>query len=88
MKSERSVKDGFKPGWQSNIRKHCGTYSEYKAQVKAMGLTEVGYETLPEIKPGKIAYWDDETLMDLKHEIGVDFTEAEARELQALDVSP
>ena len=42
--SNRTVKDGFKAGFQRNIMKYCATYEEYKAHLKNMGLIEIGYE--------------------------------------------
>ena len=48
MRSNKPVKDGFKPGFQRNIMKHCATYAEYKAHLKNMGIIEIGYEEIPE----------------------------------------
>ena len=61
-KSHRRINDGFKPGFQRNIMKHCETYAEYKAHLKAMGLIELGYEDIPEGEETERSYWNDKTL--------------------------
>lgn len=48
IRSNRTVKDNFQPGWQPNLAKHIGTYSEYKAELKKRGLIEFGYEDIEE----------------------------------------
>ena len=50
VRSNKPVKDGFQPGFQRNIRKHCATYQEYQAWLKKLGLIEIGYQELPERK--------------------------------------
>ena len=64
MRSKQRVKDGFTPGFQRNIRKHCDTYSKYKAHLKTMGLVELGYDDIPIHDPDKNpeSYWDDDML--------------------------
>ena len=64
IKSNRLVKDGFKPGFQRNIRKHCNTYAEYKQHIKDMGLIELGNEEikLDDNDNPPANYWDDELL--------------------------
>jgi len=63
VKSNMTAKDGFNPGFQRNIRKHCATYSEYKAHLKIMGLQEVGYEDLPEEEGfSRTQYFNDKRL--------------------------
>lgn len=80
MRSMQKVKDGFVPGFQRSIGKHCETYSEYKAHLKKMGLVEIGYEELPEQEDEKINYWTDEVLKKV-HDSGVYIS---GREAQAL----
>ena len=65
LKSGRVADDGFKPGFQRNIRKYCQTYEEYKAHLKAMGLVEIGYEELPKAKEYRTNYWTDDILKKL-----------------------
>ena len=82
MGSRLSVKDGFKPGYQRNIGKHCNTYAEYKAHLKRMGLIELGYE---EIKSSEddlnINYWNEDTIKNIIREHGVDLS---GREIEGL----
>jgi hypothetical protein len=82
MKSKRQVNDSFQPGFQRNIRKHCETYSEYKAHLKRMGLIEVGYEDLPEQKEVGTQYWTDELLSKVYNEHGVKFSGREAEHMK------
>jgi hypothetical protein len=82
MKSNRQIQDGFKPGFQRNIRKHCETYSEYKAHLRNMGLIEVGYEDLPEHKDTKTQYWTDEVLKKVYNEHGLKFSDREAEHMK------
>jgi len=82
MRSNRTVKDGFQPGFQRNIRKHCNTYGEYKAHLKNMGLVELGYEDLPEKREDKTNYWTDEMLRKIYNETGVKFSDREATALK------
>lgn len=65
MRSMQTVKDGFIPGFQRNIRKVCHTYSQYKEELKKMGLIELGYEDLPESEDGKTNYWTDDVLKNV-----------------------
>lgn len=65
--SKRLVKDGFQPGWQSSIRKHCDTYSEYKLHLKNLGLIEIGnedFEAIIERNNAKVNHstWNDKSL--------------------------
>lgn len=62
IKSNRNVNDKFKPGWQPNIRKHCATYSEYKAWLDKMGLIEVGNDDIPENKYQAQQYFDEKMI--------------------------
>lgn len=64
IRSNQMVKDGFKPGLQRNIMKVCNTYAEYKAQLKKMGLIEMGYEDFPE-QEYKSKYWSPKMLKKL-----------------------
>jgi len=84
MRSKKLVKDGFQPGFQRNIMKHCSTYSEYKAQLRQMGLIELGYEDLPKAKENRIQYWDDEFLKKVYNEHGVKFSDNEAEHMKTL----
>lgn len=80
--SNRVVKDGFKPGFQRNIRKHCSTYSEYKAHLKSMGLVEIGYE---EHAPGtKIEreFFSDDTIRMLNQKYNLSLSDSEIRKLK------
>ena len=79
MKSSALVKDGFQPGFQRNIRKHCATYSEYKAHLKNLGLVELGYEDIPEFKGIKTQYFDDAMMRKIhkKHNISLSGREAD-----------
>ena len=67
MKSNKNVKDTFVAGFQRNIGKYCATYSEYKKELRKMGLIELGYEEMkhqPEDENFK-DYWDDEILKEI-----------------------
>lgn len=81
-KSKRSVDDGFKPGFQRNIMKHCATYSEYKDHLKNMGLIELGYDELPEKEPEQTNYFDDEIMKLLYEKHGVNLDSREVLHLQ------
>lgn len=85
IKSSKRVKDGFQPGWQPNIRKHCETYSEYKAHLKQMGLIEFGYEEIEKYHCQNLAkqkpVWDDETLK-IVYDKGIKVTDNEAYALK------
>lgn len=82
MRSLQTVKDGFVPGYQRNIAKHCETYSEYKAHLKRMGLVELGYEDLPEQEETHINYWSDDILKKV-YDSGVYISGREAEALAA-----
>ena len=73
IKTNIKIRDSFKAGWQPNIRKFCNTYAEYKAQLKLMGLVEIGYEDLPEEKEYKTKYWTPELLKKL-NDAGIGFS--------------
>lgn len=67
MKSNKQVKDSFQPGYQRNIGKYCANYTQYKQELKKMGLIEIGYEemkTQPDDENFK-DYWDDEILKEI-----------------------
>lgn len=67
MKSNKSVKDSFIAGYQRNIGKYCSTYTQYKTELRKMGLIEIGYDeikTQPEDENFK-DYWDDEMLKEI-----------------------
>lgn len=64
-RSNKSVDDKFRPGWQPNIRKHCATYAEYKAWIKKMGLIEVGNEQIPEDKYEATQYFDENAIKSI-----------------------
>lgn len=82
MGSRLSVKDGFQPGYQRNIGKHCATYSEYKAHLKNMGLIEIGYEDLDFNQEDKnINYWDEDLVKKIVKQYGVDLS---GREIDGL----
>lgn len=80
IRSNKSVQDGFIPGFQRNIRRHCSTYGEYKKALKEMGLVEIGYDELPEVE-NKTKYWDAPMLKKL-HDMGAGFGD---RELDAME---
>jgi hypothetical protein len=67
IKSNKSVRDGFTAGFQRNIGKVCSTYSEYKKELKAMGLIELGYEDLKEQPDSEdfSDYWTDDILKEV-----------------------
>lgn len=81
IKTNQMIKDGFTPGWQSNIRKHCNSYSEYKAELKKMGLIEIGYDELPDQEDSKTKYWTPDLLKKL-HDMGIGFS---GNELDAIE---
>ena len=85
IRSNQTVKDGFQPGFQRSIRKHCNTYAEYKAWLKRLGLIEVGYEDIPEREPGKTQYWTEDTLKMVYNQYGVKFSDREAEALKEMD---
>lgn len=74
MRSEQTVKDGFVPGFQRNIRKFCNTYAEYKSWLKIMGLIEFGYEDLPDNEDGtpKTTGFTDEMISKIQQSYGLD----------------
>lgn len=79
IKSNKVVEDGFQPGYQRNIGKHCATYSEYKAHLKNMGLIEIGHEELPQGEDYQTQYWTDDILKKVyQHGIKISGNEAEA----------
>ena len=79
IKSNKVVKDSFKPGWQPNIRKYCSTYGQYKAELKELGLIEIGHEELKEHN-GKVEYWTDEMLKKL-YDKGIEINPELAKDL-------
>jgi ssDNA-binding Zn-finger/Zn-ribbon topoisomerase 1 len=84
MKSNKSAKDGFVAGFQKNIGKVCNTYTQYKKELKDMGLIELGYEELktePEDENFK-DYWDDEVLKEIYDEDNINFDGELIRGLQ------
>ena len=87
MKSGITIKDGFTPGFQRNIRRYCSTYAEYKAHLKRMGLIEFGYEELPEDdgKP-KHSMFTDEMLRKIYNSCSADdkFSDREAEHLKTM----
>lgn len=85
MRSKKTVKDGFQPGFQRNIRKHCATYGEYKAWLKKLGLVEVGYEDLPPDVEGKTEYWTDDLIRRISSEYNLSITDGEGRYLKELN---
>ena len=85
IRSNKLVKDGFQPGFQRNIRKHCATYSEYKAHLKNMGLIEMGPEDVPVEDPDKAPhnYWSDAMLKKVYNKHGIKITDREAEHLKS-----
>lgn len=82
MRSKLSANDGFRPGFQRNIGKHCSTYGEYKAHLKRMGLIEIGYEDVDFNESDKdFNYWDEETVKAVIRDHGVDLS---GREIDGL----
>lgn len=82
MKSNKTVDDGFKPGFQRNIRKHCSTYAEYKAHLKNMGLIEIGYDDLPPQKETLTNYFDDDMMRKLYSRYGISLDSRKVDHLQ------
>ena len=80
-KSNQNIKDGFQPGWQKNIAKYCGTYAEYKAQLKLMGLVETGFEDV-KIEGHKTQYFDPKMVEKLVRECHLDLS---GREIEAIE---
>jgi DNA-directed RNA polymerase subunit RPC12/RpoP len=74
------VQDGFKAGWQSNIRAYCDTYSQYKAILKERGLEEIGNEEFKKTEY-KTQYFDKDMMEKLVKQ-GVSFT---GQEIEALE---
>lgn len=65
-KSNRRADDGFKPGWQPNIREYHDSYSSYKAALKRRGLIEIGYEKQAFNEEGDVTrYWTDDMLKEI-----------------------
>lgn len=86
MLSHKRVKDGFVPGFQRNIRKYCRTYTEYKQELKRMGLIEIGYEELPEDDGPQIHYWTPDIVKKvIQHGVQLSGREIEALEAGKLD---
>jgi len=81
IKSNKLAKDGFQPGFQRNIMKHCSTYGEYKAHLKRMGLVEIGHEDLPESEDNKTEYWTDDILKKV-YANGIKISDREAEALK------
>jgi len=78
-KSNKRADDGFKPGFQRNIGKHCGTYAEYKAHLKARGLVEYGYEDFDHVEKETEGFeWPKDMLRDLYKAGGYSDRELEA----------
>jgi len=82
MKSGKLAKDGFQPGYQPNIRKHCATYGQYKAELKRMGLIEIGYDELPENEEAPTQYFTDEVLRKIYTKQGISLDSREADHLK------
>lgn len=51
-KNKRRQKDGFEPGFQENTGRYAGGRKEYEAQLKEMGLVEIGYDYVPQESRG------------------------------------
>lgn len=79
IKSNKRVKDSFRPGYQRNIREYCSTYSEYKQKLKEKGLIEIGYDEIKEDDSGHMNYWDDKMLKKV-----YDLTQLSGQEAEAL----
>lgn len=79
-RSNQTVKDGFKPGFQRNIMKHCSTYTEYKKHLKEMGLIEIGYEELPERNEGE-PFFNENIRKLLAEKYGIDLQDHHVRDL-------
>lgn len=77
--SSMSANDGFVPGFQRSIGKHCDTYAEYKAHLKRMGLVEVGYNDIKE-KEVKKEYLTDEFIKTINEKHSLCLTESEVKE--------
>jgi hypothetical protein len=84
MRSQKSVKDGFEPGFQRSIGKHCSTYAEYKAHLKAMGLVEMGYEDMPPHEPDKPVYFSDKKIRELNQRYGLGLNESDVKEYRSM----
>jgi len=80
IKSNKSVNDGFAPGYQRSIGKYCATKAEYNAHLKNMGLIELGYEDLPK-NEHKTTYWTDDILKKV-YDYGVQISDREAEALK------
>jgi len=89
IKSNKAVKDGFKPGYQRNIKKVCDTYGAYKQALKDMGLVEIGYDEInvePESEDFS-GYWTDDVLRELYTEDGVSLDGQLVKGLQSGELS-
>jgi len=83
IKSNKAAQDGFKPGFQKNIRRYAGTYSEYKKILKEMGLIEIGHEEIPEPEEGKpMNYWTPDIVKKVVQS-GVELSGNEIKALEA-----
>jgi len=82
MKSGKSAKDGFQPGFQRSIRKHCATYGEYKRHLKEMGLIEMGYDDLPQNDEPVTNYFPDDVMKNLYQKHGVSLDSREVQHLR------
>ena len=77
IRSSQKIRDGFTPGYQKNIRKHCWTYKGYQDELKKMGLVEMGYDELPEGEDRGTKYWTPDMLKKLYQITGQKYSDNE-----------
>lgn len=72
--------DGFKPGYQRSIGKFCSSYTQYKDELKKMGLVELGYDEMPDKKEDE-PFWNKDALLKIQREHGIQLKDNEIDEL-------
>lgn len=72
--NKRRKKDGFEPGWQENIQAYAGGRMEYDKILKEKGLTEVGYDYVPQESTGDYNFCQTQEFVDACLDSGIELS--------------
>lgn len=81
IRTEKPAPDGFKPGFQRSIMKHCATRKEFEAELKRQGLVELGNEDFPEMKNEPDFRWTENFFKKVYQKYGINTESGEAKEI-------
>ena len=88
-KQKGRIRDGFQPGWQSNIQEFCWSIGTYNKALNRLGMVEMGKEKPKNSghrfeRESKVSLTDDE-FRQANEELKLGLTESDVREIRTVN---